>query len=155
MQLPIAVEEEAHLESPTSPDVSVSEEREEPLDFVELAPSVDDPFDLDAFELLLAADRAAAELPVASVDDVYGAEEEFTALEEASQARLPDAFAQTFAAAEPVPASTPMPSSQPAPIPVSSPTAISLDESASIGSSPKSSRALPSKKFKLWFVFRK
>lgn len=132
--LPIAVEEVIHLESFSSPEALVAEEREEPVDFIELAPSVDEPFDLDAFELLLAADRAAAELPVASVDDVYGAEEEFTALEEASQARLPDAFAPVAAA--PVP----MPVSQPAPVPVSSPTAISLDESASIGSSPKASR---------------
>jgi len=53
-------------------------------------PSVDDPFDLDAFELLLSAEKQAASAPVESIDDVYGAEEEFTALEEAAQARLPE-----------------------------------------------------------------
>lgn len=117
-----AVEAATPIESLGSAELVTTERREDPVDFVELAPSVDDPFDLDAFELLLAADRAAAEQPVASVDDVYGAEEEFTALEEASQARLPDALVQSI------------------PVPVAASAAISLDESASIGSTPKSSR---------------
>ncbi len=111
-------------------------------ELVEVAPSIDEPFDLDAFELLLAADRAAVEQPIASIDDVYGAEEEFTALEEAAQARLPEVFAQhlpavviersamTSAVAETAP------QSKPAPIADS----ISFDESASLGATPKISR---------------
>ena len=95
-----------------------SQQQPQAPELIETEPSVDEPFDLDAFELLLAADKASAESPVASVDDVYGAEEEFTALEEATQARLPDAI--------------PEPAPQVAPI--------SFDESASVGSSPKSSR---------------
>jgi purine-cytosine permease-like protein len=115
---------------------------EERLEIVDQAPSVEEPFDLDAFDLLLAADRASAEQPMASIDDVYGAEEEFTALEEASQARLPETFAQPVPAvgvrrssvAQPVAEMSP--ESKPAPIL----EPLSFDESASLGSTPKSAR---------------
>ena len=148
----------AHLESIGTPEALMALENalrarqglppieptpiEEQPELAEQAPSIDEPFDLDAFELLLAADRASAEQPMASVDDVYGAEEEFTALEEAAQARSPELFAQPVSAvavdrlpeSETVVEDTPR--SKPAPLPES----ISLDESASLGSTPKSAR---------------
>jgi purine-cytosine permease-like protein len=97
---------------------------------VDYSPSVDDPFDLDAFELLLAADKSLAEQPIASIDDVYGAEEEFTALEEAAQVRLPEAGAKPIPVAESLFSPIPAPGAAP----------VDLEESASIGSTPKSSR---------------
>ena len=115
---------------------------EEQPELAEQEPSIDEPFDIDAFELLLAADRASAEQPMASVDDVYGAEEEFTALEEAAQARLPETVAQPVPAVAVSrssvvhPVAEISPESKPAPIQES----LSLGESASLGSTPKSAR---------------
>ncbi|MEY3908252.1 MAG: hypothetical protein RLZZ90_159 [Actinomycetota bacterium] len=123
------------------PPVEMEPVEQQP-ELVEHTPSIDEPFDLDAFELLLAADRAAAEQPMASIDDVYGAEEEFTALEEAAHARLPET------SAEPVPAiavsrsSVAQPVEQLAPQSKPSPVSdsLSFDESASLGSTPKFAR---------------
>lgn len=115
---------------------------EEPPELVDQSPSIDEPFDLDAFELLLAADRASAEQPMASIDDVYGAEEEFTALEEAAQARLPETFSEPVQAVAVISSSVAQPAAQMSPeakpAPILEP--LSFDESASLGSTPKSAR---------------
>ena len=115
---------------------------EERLETVDQAPSVEEPFDLDAFDLLLAADRASAEQPMASIDDVYGAEEEFTALEEASQARLPETFARPVPAVAVSRSSVIQPVAQTSleSIPARISDSVPFDESASLGSTPKSAR---------------
>lgn len=118
------------------------EEPEQQQELVEEEPSTDEPFDLDAFELLLAADRAFAEQPMASIDDVYGAEEEFTALEEAAQARLPESLAQPVAAVAVSQSSGVQPVAEMTPASKSAPILepISFDEAASLGSPPKFAR---------------